>query len=95
MRARKVTRADFEDFDLILAMDRGHLTHLEAMRPKDARAEVKLFLDYHPAAAGQDVPDPYYSDAAAFTHVLDLVEATSRALIVPGTIKLVPGAIKS
>jgi len=87
LRARKVTSADFRDFDLILAMDRGHLAHLEAMRPKDARAEVRLFLDFHPAAPSQDVPDPYYSDEAAFAHVLDLVEATSRALIVPGTIK--------
>jgi len=86
LRARKVTRADFDDFDLILAMDRGHLAHLLAMRPKHSRAEVRLFLDYHPDAAIQDVPDPYYSDADAFTHVLDLAEATSHAIIVPGTI---------
>ena len=59
-RARRVNRADFQSFDLILAMDRSHFAHLNAMRPPDARAQVKLFLDYHPSGTLQDVPDPYY-----------------------------------
>jgi len=91
LRARKVVRADFERFDLILAMDRGHLAHLEALRPVGARAAVKLFLSYHPGESGEslaDVPDPYYGGPAGFEEVLDLVERTSRAFlltIVPGT----------
>src|SRR6185295_1761524 len=32
-RARQVTASDFEAFDLILAMDRGHLRSLERMAP--------------------------------------------------------------
>ncbi len=80
-RARKVSLKDFETFDMILAMDRGHLTHLEAMRPNDARAEVALFLTYHPAKMHTDVPDPYYGGAQGFEEVLDMVEHTSRALL--------------
>jgi protein-tyrosine phosphatase len=80
LRARRVKREDFDEFDLILAMDRDHLAHLQAMRPKDARAEVKLFLDYHPAGK-RDVPDPYYGGPDGFEHVLDLVEAASRELL--------------
>src|ERR687883_814899 len=34
LRARQVTRRDFEEFDLILAMDRGHLRALERMAPR-------------------------------------------------------------
>jgi protein-tyrosine phosphatase len=79
-RARRVTAEDFHRFDLILAMDRGHLASLEAMRPKDACAEVKLFLDYDPAAKSKDVPDPYYGSREGFETVLDLVEQTSRGL---------------
>ena len=89
LRARKVTVADFRRFDLILAMDRGHLAHLAALRPADARAELRLFLDDHPAGNLKEVPDPYYGDAAGFDHVLDLIEQTSRSLLV----KLVPGTI--
>lgn len=80
LRARRVKREDFNQFDLILAMDRAHLAHLEAMRPKDARAAVKLFLDYHPETK-RDVPDPYYGGPEGFEHVLDLVEAGSRKLL--------------
>jgi protein-tyrosine phosphatase len=81
LRARKVTAADFRDFDLILAMDRGHLAHLEALRPRGARARLKLFLDYHPESQGGDVPDPYYGGPAGFEQVLDLVETASRNLL--------------
>jgi protein-tyrosine phosphatase len=81
LRARKVRKEDFHTFDLILAMDREHLAHLSAMRPNDARAEVKMFLDYHPQLTGRDVPDPYYGGAQGFTDVLDMVEIASRALL--------------
>lgn len=81
LRARKVTAHDFQDFDLILAMDRGHFAHLEAMRPKDARATLKLYLDFHPGSRTKDVPDPYYGGPEGFARVLDMIEATSRALL--------------
>jgi protein-tyrosine phosphatase len=81
LRARRVTREDFERFDLILAMDQGHFAHLEAMRPHGARAEVKLFLAYHPSGKLKDVPDPYYGGPEGFEDVLDMVEETSRALL--------------
>ena len=81
LRARKVTAGDFHDFDLILAMDQGHLAHLTAMRPKDATADLKLFLAFHPSSHAKDVPDPYYGGPGGFTEVLDMVEATSRALL--------------
>ena len=68
-------------------MDQGHLAHLESVRPADAKAEVRLFLDYHPAGQLKDVPDPYCGDSSGFEHVLDLVDTTSRTLL----IKLVPG----
>ena len=85
LRARRVARDDFHSFDLILAMDRGHLEHLRAIQPEGARAELKLFLDFHPidreSAAPKDVPDPYYGGPEGFEAVLDLVEITSRALL--------------
>lgn len=73
LRARRVAEADFERFDLILAMDEDNLADLEWLRPPHGRAELRLF-------AGQPVPDPYVGGAAGFEQVLDLVEAASDAL---------------
>jgi len=81
LRARKVRDDDFRVFDLILAMDRGHYKHLVALKPNDARATVKLFLDYHPKHGGGDVPDPYYGGPDDFTQVLDMIEEASRHLL--------------
>ena len=75
LRARQVTKRDFDEFDLILAMDRGHLRALERMAPREQRHKVRLFV------AGQDVPDPYYGGPEGFERVLDLVEAACRELV--------------
>lgn len=80
-RAQKVRIEDFQTFDLILAMDRGHLAHLEALRPNGARAEVHLFLEYHPDGKLEDVPDPYYGGPDGFEHVLDMIERASKVLL--------------
>jgi protein-tyrosine phosphatase len=81
LRARQVTPADFARFDLILAMDRANLLELEAMRPKNSRARVRLFLEYSPELRRLEVPDPYYRDASGFEEVLDLSAAASRGLL--------------
>jgi protein-tyrosine phosphatase len=75
LRARQVTKEDFTRFDLILAMDRGHLRELTRMAPARQRHKVRLFV------TGQDVPDPYYGGPEGFEQVLDLVEATCRDLV--------------
>jgi protein-tyrosine phosphatase len=74
-RARQVRRRDFDDFDLILAMDRGHLRALERMAPPKHRAKIRLF------AADRDVPDPYYGGPEGFERVLDLVEDQCASLL--------------
>lgn len=81
LRARQVTVDDFAHFDLILAMDGDNLRELQAMKPPDAHASLKLFLEYAPELNLRDVPDPYYRDAGAFEEVLDLTSAASRGLL--------------
>jgi protein-tyrosine phosphatase len=74
-RARQVSRRDFEEFDLILAMDRGHFRELQRLAPPAHRAKVRMFVQ------DRDVPDPYYGGAEGFERVLDLVEGRCRALL--------------
>ena len=77
--ARKISRQDFDDFDLLLAMDQGHLRTLERHSPQSER--VVLFMDYVAGAEGQDVPDPYYGGERGFEDVLDMVEAGASGLL--------------
>ena len=66
LRARKVTRADFERFDLIVALDEENLAGLEAVRPARSRAKLSLLLDHAPGRAGEAVADPYYGGDSHF-----------------------------
>ena len=75
LRARQVRPSDFAEFDLILAMDGGHLQALQRMAPPGQRHKVRLFI------AERDVPDPYYGGPEGFEQVLDLVEAACRDLL--------------
>jgi low molecular weight protein-tyrosine phosphatase len=83
--ARTVRPRDFEDFDLLLAMDRANLKALQGMAPDEqARAKVRMLREFDPASAGErdlDVPDPYYGAGGGFEEVLDLVQAASRGLL--------------
>jgi protein-tyrosine phosphatase len=74
--ARQVTATDFDDFDLLVAMDRSNLRDLLDAAPTPvARAKVRLLLD------GTDVPDPYHGGDSGFDDVLDLIEDGCRRLL--------------
>jgi protein-tyrosine phosphatase len=81
LRARIVEPRDFEDFDLILAMDRENLSVLHHRAPAHARERVRLFLEFAPNATVTEVPDPYYGGPNGFEEVLDLVEAATQGLL--------------
>jgi protein-tyrosine phosphatase len=83
--ARQVTSEDFDEFDLLLAMDRENLGNLRRLAPDDdSRGKVRLLREFDPASAGSadlDVPDPYYGAANGFDLVLDLIEAACAGLL--------------
>ena len=79
LRARQVSRSDFDRFDLIVAMDADNLANLEAMRPRQGGAELRLFTDYAAATGADEVPDPYFT--RDFDGTLDLIESAARGLL--------------
>ena len=82
--SRQIRPADFEDFDLILAMDSDNLRDIQALAPdEEAAAKVRLLRSYDPDSADGDfdVPDPFYGGARGFETVLDNVEAACRGLL--------------
>ena len=74
--ARQVKAVDFDEFDLLLAMDRANERDLRALAPdSETAAKVKLLREFDPDADGLEVPDPYYGGSDGFDRVLDLVQA--------------------
>ncbi len=83
--ARQVRIADFERFDLILAMDGSNLHALRQLAPDERRAR-----EGHAAArvrsrqcrsARSGRPDPYYDSQRGFEIVLDQVQAACEGLL--------------
>ena len=66
LRARKLEAQDFEDFDVLLAMDRGHLRTMQSLCPPEHEHKLRLFIE------GQDVPDPYYGELDGFDVVYEM-----------------------
>ncbi len=77
--ARQVRPADFDDFDLVLAMDGQNHRDLVAMAPA-ATDRIRLLREYGDGER-LDVPDPYYGGADGFEDVVDIVERNCAALL--------------
>jgi protein-tyrosine phosphatase len=82
LRARVVAGADFERFDLLLAMDESNLDDLRRRCPPERHDRLRLLLAFaSPALGVTEVPDPYYGPPAGFELVLDLVESAVDGLV--------------
>lgn len=79
LRARQFTAADFDRFDLIVAMDAANLRAIEAQRPAGNTTPVRRLTDYAPEAGADHVPDPYFT--RDFDGALDLIETCARGLL--------------
>ena len=82
-RARQFQSADFNRFNLILAMDHSNLARLEEIAPSNLSPEkLMLFRSFDPECNGnQDVPDPYYGGAKGFEEVYSMVKRTCPPLL--------------
>jgi protein-tyrosine phosphatase len=81
LRARQVSDADFERFDLILAMDRLNYVTLVERAPEEFRERIRLFMEFAAGRTVDDVPDPYYGGPPGFEQVLDLAEEAAAGLL--------------
>ena len=70
-----VTAPDFEQFDLLLAMDNTNLSELRSFVPDQSLAhKIRPFCDYLTEHEDTQVPDPFYGGDYGFEIVLDLLE---------------------
>jgi protein-tyrosine phosphatase len=79
--ARQVEPSDFQRFDLLLVMDASNLAEARRRAPREAKAKIKLFLDYAPHLGVKDVPDPFFGGSEGFDEALDLIEEAAHGLL--------------
>ncbi len=78
---KKLSAPDFEEFDVILAMDENNLKDINELKRKvNGKASVLMFRDFDPEGKG-DVPDPYYGTMDDFEEVYQICRRTSENLL--------------
>ena len=80
-RARQFLAKDFEQFDLILAMDASNYQHIIRLTQHEKHEnKVRMILNYVTPEMNQGVPDPYWDDNG-FENVYQLLDNACEALI--------------
>jgi len=74
LRARQVGVADFDRFDLVLAMDLDNMAALRRLHPRVSPDKLRLLMSFAVRHRVEEVPDPYYGEGDGFERVLDYIE---------------------
>ena len=82
-RSRRVTGSDFEEFDVIVAMDSSNYRDLQEMAATVEECDKIIKMgDYIRHYQYYDhIPDPYYEGAEGFELVLNLLEDACKSLL--------------
>jgi protein-tyrosine phosphatase len=81
-RARQFKKSDFQDFDLILAMDKDNYQYILSLDSKaEYRQKVRLMCNYCSRHTFKEVPDPYYGGIEGFDRVIDLLVDACEGLL--------------
>lgn len=80
-RARKVRSIDFEEFDLIFAMDTYNYQDLMKQAKEEEYHKIKLILNEIYPNKNQSVPDPYYGGEDGFQNVYNMLDMACDKII--------------
>ena len=79
-RCRQFTVADFDQFDLIFAMDKSNYANLMAMsKTQEESRKIKLLLQ-EVSMGTDEIPDPYYDGSDGFEKVYRLLDKACEAI---------------
>jgi protein-tyrosine phosphatase len=81
LRAQRIREADFDEFDMILAMDWDNLSLLQQTAPKRAHHKLQLLMRFATEHETATIPDPYYGNVQGFEQVLDYIEDACAGLL--------------
>jgi protein-tyrosine phosphatase len=81
-KARAFESSDFENFDLILAMDKENYRNILSMDLGGKyQDKVRLMCDYCREHSLKEVPDPYYGGTEGFNQVVNLLVDACEGLL--------------
>ena len=81
-RARQFSRADFDEFDVIYAMDTNNYAHLISLASSETeRNKIRMILNEINPNAYQSVPDPYYGGENGFQDVYNMLDKACDKII--------------
>ncbi|AFY30546.1 low molecular weight protein-tyrosine-phosphatase [Calothrix sp. PCC 7507] len=81
-QARQFQKSDFQDFDLILAMDQENYENILSLdRSQQFNHKVRLMCDFCSQHTLKQVPDPYYGGSEGFNQVIDLLVDACEGLL--------------
>lgn len=80
--SRKFTGQDYNDFDIIIAMDDRNYHDILRLSPDlESRERVYRMTEFSQRFTHDHIPDPYYSGTDGFELVLDLLEDACEGLL--------------
>ena len=81
-RARQFSRADFDKFDIIYAMDTNNYAHLISLASSETeRNKIRMILNEINPNSYQSVPDPYYGGDNGFQDVYNMLDKACDKII--------------
>lgn len=80
-RARKIRASDFEEFDIIFAMDISNYNDLQRFAiDEEERQKIRLILNESNPNKNHSVPDPYWDDNG-FENVYEILNRACKSFI--------------
>ena len=81
-RARQFSRADFDKFDIIYAMDTNNYAHLISLASNETEHnKIMMILNEINPKAYQSVPDPYYGGENGFQDIYNMLDKACDKII--------------
>ncbi len=82
LKARKFSVADFDNFDIIYAMDASNYSNIILLARTDTdKNKVHLLLNELEPGKNLDVPDPYFGGEKGFIAVYNMLDAATDKII--------------
>ena len=81
-KARQYKRGEFDQHDLIIAMDRSNLQILSSWASPEEEKKIHMMREFDPqGSANLDVPDPYYGGLDGFAKTFEIVKRSCQGLL--------------
>lgn len=80
-KARSFVKADLEQYDYVLAMDKQNLADIKQWATGKQKAQIQLMRSYDSLKPNTDVPDPYYGELEGFEEVYTMLNRCCAELL--------------